>query len=358
MTKNVNHIQHVKSSVVVEGKPKLPQPSALVEGELAINYADGVETISIKNASSDIVTFSSDNYYTEQKLGSGFTGENSGITVTDALENLEVGSEVEISSGVTPTGETVELWVDESVDPLTVDAYTKAEVNNLLDDKADTADTFTKTELSGSSANVVVKMSESATTASSADTAFSLYAESSITVDSGSSIVLEGEDGSPVKVKKDSFMSAVREALGSLIKNNDKGTSINGVAVTDANNDLGSITTANLASVLGDIQFTFMIENNDEYYDLTVPLRGGVICVGCDGTASSAILLVTYYTGEPDRDLIIITSPVINDRGIVTEQNKSTISEGLVISRKSNCLRFINKKLYQLNVWYRILTFF
>ena len=101
-----------------------------------------------------------------------------------------------------------------------------------------------------------------------------------------------------------------------------------------------------------------MIENNDEYYDLTVPLRGGVICVGCDGTASSAILLVTYYTGEPDRDLIIITSPVINDRGIVTEQNKSTISEGLVISRKSNCLRFINKKLYQLNVWYRILTFF
>ena len=251
MTKNVNHIQHVKSSVVVEGKPKLPQPSALVEGELAINYADGVETISIKNASSDIVTFSSDNYYTEQKLGSGFTGENSGITVTDALENLEVGSEVEISSGVTPTGETVDLWVDESVDPLTVDAYTKAEVNNLLDDKADTADTFTKTELSGSSANVVVKMSESATTASSADTAFSLYAESSITVDSGSSIVLEGEDGSPVKVKKDSFMSAVREALGSLIKNNDKGTSINGVAVTDANNDLGSITTANLASVLG-----------------------------------------------------------------------------------------------------------
>ena len=61
MAKNIDHVQHVKSSVVVEGKPKLPQPSALVEGELAINYADGVETISIKNASSDIVTFSSDN---------------------------------------------------------------------------------------------------------------------------------------------------------------------------------------------------------------------------------------------------------------------------------------------------------
>lgn len=137
MAKNTDHILHVKSNVVIEGKPKLPSPSNLVEGELAINYAEGVETISIKNASGDIVTFSSDDYYSEQKLGSGFTGENSGITVTDALENLEVGSEVEISSGITPTGETVELWVDESVDPTVVDAYTKAEVNSLLDDKAD-----------------------------------------------------------------------------------------------------------------------------------------------------------------------------------------------------------------------------
>lgn len=252
MAKNIDHMQHVKSSVVVEGKPKLPQPSALVEGELAINYAEGVETISIKNTIGDIVTFSSDDYYSEQKLGSGFTGENSGVTVTEALENIEAGSEVEISSGITPTGETVELWVDESVDPTVVDAYTKAEVNDLLDDKADTADTFTKTELSGSSATVTVKMAESATTAASADTALALYADSATTVASGASVVLEGEDGSPVKVSKASFMSAVREALGDLIKNNDKGTSINGVAVTDANNDLGSVTAENLASVLGD----------------------------------------------------------------------------------------------------------
>ena len=316
MTKNVNHIQHVKSSVVVEGKPKLPQPSALVEGELAINYADGVETISIKNASSDIVTFSSDNYYTEQKLGSGFTGENSGITVTDALENLEVGSEVEISSGVTPTGETVDLWVDESVDPLTVDAYTKAEVNNLLDDKADTADTFTKTELSGSSANVVVKMSESATTASSADTAFSLYAESSITVDSGSSIVLEGEDGSPVKVKKDSFMSAVREALGSLIKNNDKGTSINGVAVTDANNDLGSITTANLASVLGGLLFHQRVDSGT-----LASLQEGIFTTGYiqnwtgapNGPTGPAMIIRCHYNSDDYATVVIM---IMNSDGV------------------------------------------
>jgi hypothetical protein len=47
-----------------------------------------METISTKNESGDVVTFSSDNYYTEQKLGSGFTGENSGKTVTEAIEGV------------------------------------------------------------------------------------------------------------------------------------------------------------------------------------------------------------------------------------------------------------------------------
>lgn len=89
MAKNIQHLQHIKSSVVEgNGKPKLPTSNVLVEGEIAINYAKGVETISLKNTSGDIVTFSSDDYYTEQKLGSGFTGENSGNTVTDSIHYL------------------------------------------------------------------------------------------------------------------------------------------------------------------------------------------------------------------------------------------------------------------------------
>ena len=117
MAKNVDHLQHVKSSVVNEGKPKLPQANQLVEGELAINYAEGVETISIKNSSGDIVTFSSDNYYTEQKLGSGFTGENSANTVTSVIESNERAISSALNdleenkldvSAYTPS---VELWV-------------------------------------------------------------------------------------------------------------------------------------------------------------------------------------------------------------------------------------------------------
>ena len=87
MAKNVEHVSHIKSKVKTNGLPQLPSPDKLVDGEIAINYAEGVETISIKNESVSIVTFSSDNYYTEKKLGSGFT--NNDATVTEAIDDLE-----------------------------------------------------------------------------------------------------------------------------------------------------------------------------------------------------------------------------------------------------------------------------
>lgn len=87
MGKNVEHVSHIKSKLKTNGLPQLPSPDKLVDGEIAINYAEGVETISIKNESGSIVTFSSDNYYTEKKLGSGFT--NNDATVTEAIDDLE-----------------------------------------------------------------------------------------------------------------------------------------------------------------------------------------------------------------------------------------------------------------------------
>lgn len=62
MTKNVNYLSQKKSKQVVNGMPKLPLANDLSDGELAINYAKGFETIAIKNESGDVVTFSSDNY--------------------------------------------------------------------------------------------------------------------------------------------------------------------------------------------------------------------------------------------------------------------------------------------------------
>ena len=54
-------VLHKKSNVLVNGEPKLPSASTLQYGEIAINYAVGGETLSIKNAADKVVEFSSKN---------------------------------------------------------------------------------------------------------------------------------------------------------------------------------------------------------------------------------------------------------------------------------------------------------
>ena len=60
-----NKIIHKHSSVVTDEKPKLPSSSQLEYGELAVNYADGYETISLKNTNDNIVEFKSTKYVTD-----------------------------------------------------------------------------------------------------------------------------------------------------------------------------------------------------------------------------------------------------------------------------------------------------
>lgn len=70
-------------------------------------------------------------------------------------------------------------------------------------------------------------------------------------------IPLQDTDGNLVKINPASFEEAVRNVLGGLLANNDKGTTISGVpALSGSGNslDFGSITPANLASVLGVIK--------------------------------------------------------------------------------------------------------
>ena len=81
-----------------------------------------------------------------------------------------------------------------------------------------------------------------------------IEAESATTAQSGDSVVLKTTAGTYVEIDRDSFAEVIREQLGRLIKGTtDKGTTINGIAAMDASNDLGWVSAANLASVLGDI---------------------------------------------------------------------------------------------------------
>lgn len=63
-------IQLKRSSVVTNGEPKLPQASQLDFGEIAINFAAGHETLSIKNNDGNIATFSSDSVFEKEFIAS------------------------------------------------------------------------------------------------------------------------------------------------------------------------------------------------------------------------------------------------------------------------------------------------
>lgn len=56
----IGSLQHKMSRVVNDNTPKLPTAEQLVYGEIAINYAENLETLSIKNDANNVVTFSSD----------------------------------------------------------------------------------------------------------------------------------------------------------------------------------------------------------------------------------------------------------------------------------------------------------
>lgn len=56
----IGSLQHKRSCVVNDNTPKLPTAEQLAYGEIAINYAENLETLSIKNDANKVVTFSSD----------------------------------------------------------------------------------------------------------------------------------------------------------------------------------------------------------------------------------------------------------------------------------------------------------
>ena len=95
-----NKIIHKHSSVVTDEKPKLPSSSQLEYGELAVNYADGYETISLKNTNDNIVEFKSTKYVTDiieknEKIISITLGE-----LNKRIDSIEASNETFVTNDV------------------------------------------------------------------------------------------------------------------------------------------------------------------------------------------------------------------------------------------------------------------
>lgn len=83
------HVQHPKSSATTANTqsvtvPRLPSSGDLLYGEIAVNYRDGYETLSIKNSSNQIIPFPTNHHIIEVvPNGSGIVGGQIGIDIND-----------------------------------------------------------------------------------------------------------------------------------------------------------------------------------------------------------------------------------------------------------------------------------
>lgn len=151
---------HVRSNRPLTGdatKPQLPESSFLDYGELAINYGEGIETLSIKNSGNDIVTFSSDIYNSNTYTTKEETIENELVVATaltehedrlDGLDETVAGKQDALTFDSTPTASSLNPvtsgGIKEYVDNATDDALV-IECSGGFMDSVSSADTLTIT---------------------------------------------------------------------------------------------------------------------------------------------------------------------------------------------------------------------
>ena len=105
-----NTIIHKHSKVVINGNPKLPDTSQLDYGEIAINFADGHETVSFKNDSNKIVEIKPKDYF-DDKIDVLETSLNNHKHGTITLSGDVTGSAT-IGSGTTAINITATVKAD------------------------------------------------------------------------------------------------------------------------------------------------------------------------------------------------------------------------------------------------------
>ena len=86
-----------RSDDIENNSPKLPLSSDLQYGEIALNYADEHETLSLKNNNDEIVTFSADNV---------LDGRYASLTIITSLSGSVIGL----------SGSTMGMTLDEVID--------------------------------------------------------------------------------------------------------------------------------------------------------------------------------------------------------------------------------------------------
>lgn len=138
-------------------------------------------------------------------------------------------------------------------------------------------------------------------------------------------VLLKDTNGQYHKILKDSFTEACRNVLAGLLVNNDKGTTISQIAAI-ASGDFGSVTPANLASVLGVKQSSYLTQGESASF-----VRGTVVCLSKTtknllaivktGTTESYTVIMNFGTNTTD-----VSVSWNNDETVITNNGSGNLS--------------------------------
>ena len=112
-----NKLIHKRSSVVTDNMPKLPQADGLEFGEIAINYADGFETVSFKNSENEIVEIRTKEYF------ENIINENEEV-VSSALNDLNTRVN-DVEDAYAAGDNALKVYVEGLIDGLDIEIPTK-----------------------------------------------------------------------------------------------------------------------------------------------------------------------------------------------------------------------------------------
>lgn len=133
------------NQVLSDGKPKLPTPDQIDNGELVMNYATGVETLAIKNSNDEIVTFTNEVKIGNETPANGsmaklFINENDSSLQYHTNEGWQP---IDIGGG----GEPVDIV--QTTGTSTTSVMSQNAVTTELNKKANTSHTHTTSQING-----------------------------------------------------------------------------------------------------------------------------------------------------------------------------------------------------------------
>lgn len=133
--------------------------------------------------------------------------------------------------------------------------------------------------------------------------------------------VLKDTDGVPHKIVKADVLEMVRDAMGTILANNNKGTSVTKVpTLGSSGNDFGSSSVADLASVLGVRRYTIEVNGSCQI------LGDSLIVMDYNGGSATGIIVNAYDSFVNIREFTYASYSCAGNNIVITNTSAARVT--------------------------------